>query len=232
MRQSMLGELTGAIAHELNQPLTAILANAETLQDLLGRKDVDLEKIREIVGYIIEDDTRAGEVIGHIRSLLRKGQGKSEKIDLNKLVESTLRLLHNEFVKQKIHLNVFPAASLPLISGDPAQLQQVLLNMITNAMQATRSKPPSLRSVDITTHASGSQVEVVIVDTGEGIAAEDQPRLFQPYFTTKERGLGLGLSICSTIVRSHRGQLSLENNAGGGAKAVLALPSVDGLVAA
>ena len=100
MRQSILGELSGTIAHELNQPLTAILSNAETAQDLLGRKNVDLEKIQEIVTDIIEEDNRAGEVISRVRKLLKKGESKSEAIDLNQLVESTLRLLHGEFVRR------------------------------------------------------------------------------------------------------------------------------------
>jgi C4-dicarboxylate-specific signal transduction histidine kinase len=218
--------------HELNQPLTAILSNAETAQDLLSRKNIDLKKIQEIVTDIIEEDNRAGEVITRVRKLLRKGESKSELIDLNKLVESTLRLLHGELVKRKIHLELALAADLPTISGDAVQLQQVLLNVIMNAMDAMNSKAPSQRAISITTRAKGRQIEAVIVDAGHGITAEDQMRLFNPFFTTKEEGLGLGLSICSTIVKSHGGRLSIENSAGGGAMAVIALPTLDNLVAA
>ena len=232
MRQSVLGELSGTIAHELNQPLTAILSNAETAQDLLGRKTIDLEKIQEIVADIIEEDNRAGEVISRIRKLLRKGKSASEPTDLNQLVESTLRLLHGEIVRRKISLDVELAANLPTIFGDPVQLQQVLLNVIMNAMEAMSSKAPSQRAINITTRANAKQVEAVIVDSGQGIAAEDQTQLFQPFFTTKEQGLGLGLSLCSTIVKSHGGKLSIENNAGGGATVVIALPSQETLVAA
>ena len=232
MRQSVLGELSGTIAHELNQPLTAILSNAETAQDLLGRKNVDLEKIQEIVADIIEEDNRAGEVISRVRKLLRKGESKSEPIDLNQMYESTLRLLHGEIVKRKINVDVALAASLPTIFGDPVQLQQVLLNVIMNAMEAMSSKAPSQRAINVTTRANGKQVEAVIVDFGQGIAVEDQSQLFQPFFTTKEHGLGLGLSICSTIVKSHGGKLSIENNAGGGATVVVALPSLETLVPA
>ncbi len=230
MRQSVLGELSGAIAHELNQPLTAILANAETAHHLLDRKNIDLEKLREIVADIIEEDNRAGEVISRVSRLLRKGESKSEPIDLNQLVELTLRLLRGEFVRRKINLEVVLAASLPTISGDPVQLQQVLLNVIMNAMEAMSSKAPSQRAINITTRVNGKQIEAVIVDFGHGIAAEDQTRLFQPFFTTKEQGLGLGLSICSTIVKSHGGKLSIENNAGSGATVVVALPTQDTLV--
>ena len=140
MRQSVLGELSGTIAHELNQPLTAILANAETAQELLDRKNIDLEKIREIVADIIDEDNRAGEVIIRVRKLLRKGESKSELVDLNQLVESTLRLLRGELVRRKINVDVVLAASVPTISGDPVQLQQVLLNVIINAMEAMSSK--------------------------------------------------------------------------------------------
>ena len=232
MRQSVLGELSGTIAHELNQPLTAILSNAETAQDLLGRETIDLEKIQEIVADIIEEDNRAGEVISRIRKLLRKGKSASEPTDLNQIVELTMRLLHGEIVRRKISLDVELAANLPTIFGDPVQLQQVLLNVIMNAMEAMNSKAPSQRTINITTRANAMQVEAVIVDSGQGIAAEDQTQLFQPFFTTKEQGLGLGLSLCSTIVKSHGGKLNIENNAGGGATVVIALPSQETLVAA
>ena len=232
MRQSILGELSGTIAHELNQPLTAILSNAETAQDLLGRKTIDREKVQEIITDIIEEDTRAGEVISRIRKLLRKAKSSSEPIDLNQLVELTLGLLHGEIVRRKINVDVGLAANLPTIFGDPVQLQQVLLNVIMNAMDAMSSKAPSQRALNITTRADRKQVEVVIVDSGHGFADEDQTQLFQPFFTTKEHGLGLGLSICSTIVKSHGGKLRIENNAEGGATVVVALPTQEILVPA
>ncbi len=232
MRQSILGQLSGTIAHELNQPLTAILSNAETAQELLGRKTIDLEKIQEIVADIIEEDSRAGEVISRVRKLLRRGESKSEPIDLNQLVQSTLRLLHGELVRRKTSVDLVLAEGLPTISGDPIQLQQVLLNALMNAMEAMNSKAPSQRAIKVMTRADDKQIEAVIVDSGHGIAAEDKPRLFQPFFTTKEHGLGLGLSICSTIVKSHGGKLSIENSAGGGATVTVALPTRDVLVPA
>ena len=230
MRQSVLGELSGAIAHELNQPLTAILSNAETAQDLLGRSKIDRKMIQEIIADIIEEDNRASEVISRIRKLLRKGQRESESIDLNQLVESTLSLLRGEFVRRKTNVDVQLAGSLPRISGDSVQLQQVLLNVIMNAMEAMSSKAPSQREMSITTRVNGRQIEAAIVDSGHGIATEDQKLLFEPFFTTKERGLGLGLSICSTIVKSHGGKLSIDNETGGGARVVVALPTQETLV--
>ena len=227
MRQSVLGELSGAIAHELSQPLTAILANAEAAHDLLGQKLIDLEKIRAIVADIIAEDTRASDVMSRIRKLLRKGESKSEIIDLNQLVSSTVDLLHSELVRRETNIEVVLAEGLPTIFGDPVQLQQVLLNAMMNAMEAMGSNAPGQRVVKVMTRANGNQVQAVIVDSGHGISPEHQTRLFQPFFTTKEHGLGLGLSICSTIVKTHGGKLSIENNTGAGATVTVTLPIQD-----
>jgi C4-dicarboxylate-specific signal transduction histidine kinase len=226
MRQALLGELSGTIAHELNQPLTAILANAETAQHLLSQRNVDLSKIQEIVADIIEQDSRASEVIGRVRKLLRKGENKPEVIHANQLVESTMHLLHGEFIRQKVNIDFVPANNLPTISGDPVQLQQVLLNLIMNAIEAMSAKEPSQRVINITTRANDKKIEVAIVDSGTGLPVEDKAQVFEPFFTTKPHGLGLGLSICSTIIKAHGGTLSIENNAGDGATAVVALPTL------
>jgi signal transduction histidine kinase len=213
MRQSVLGELSGAIAHELNQPLTAILSNAETAQDLLGQKKVDLQRIEEIVADIIEEDTRASDVMSRIRALLRKGESKPDVVNLNQLVNSTLHLLHGELVRRNIHTKTALADGLPMISGDSVELQQVLLNALMNAIEAMC--------------ADASQVQAVIVDSGHGISPEHQERIFQPFFTTKAHRLGLGLSICSTIMKAHGGRLGIENNSGGGTTVTTALPIRD-----
>jgi C4-dicarboxylate-specific signal transduction histidine kinase len=227
MRQALLGELSGTIAHELNQPLTAILANAETAQHLLSQRNVDLSKIQEIVADIIEQDSRASEVIGRVRKLLRKGENKPEVIHANQLVESTMHLLHGEFIRQKVNIDFVPANNLPMISGDPVQLQQVLLNLIMNAIEAMSAKKPSERVINITTRANEKKVEVAIVDSGTGLPVDDKARLFEPFFTTKQHGLGLGLSICASIIEAHGGALRIENNAGDGATAVVALPTLE-----
>jgi signal transduction histidine kinase len=208
-RRAVAGQMSASIAHEVNQPLTAILSNAETLRDLLGQERLDLEEIREIVGDIIAEDTRASEVIDRIRRLLRKDEGKSETVDLNQLVKSTMHLLHGDLVKRKTTVETALAPDLPAISGDAVQLQQVLLNLLINAMDAVGSKSPPRRMIKISTRANGKQVEANIADFGIGIAADNQRRLFEPFFTTKEHGLGLGLSICSTIVKAHGGQLGI-----------------------
>jgi C4-dicarboxylate-specific signal transduction histidine kinase len=213
-----------SIAHELNQPLTAILSNAEVVHDLLGQKDVNPEQIREIIADIIEEDTRASEVMSRVRNLLRKGESRSEVIDLNQLVDATLALLHSEFVGRKTTVETTLAGGLPAISGDPVQLQQVLLNAIMNAMEAMCENAPSQRTLKIMTRAKDDRVEAVIVDRGHGIAPEHRARLFQPFFTTKDHGLGLGLSICANIVASHGGKLGIENNEGDGATVTVSLP--------
>jgi signal transduction histidine kinase len=224
-RRSVAGEMSASIAHELNQPLTAILSNAEVAHDLLGRENHDPAKIREIVADIIEEDTRAANVIDRIRQLLRKGESKSDIIDLNELIESTLHLLRGELVKRKTNVETALAADLPAIVGDSVQLQQVLLNLLINAIDAVGSKTPPRRMINISTRVNGKHVEVDITDSGHGIRADDQKRVFEPFFTTKEQGLGLGLSICSTIVNAHNGKLSIQNNDRGGATAALILPS-------
>jgi C4-dicarboxylate-specific signal transduction histidine kinase len=223
-RRAVAGEITASIAHELNQPLTAILSNAEAAHDLLGRKDHDPEAIRDIVADIIDEDTRAADVIDRLRKLLRKSESRSEPIDLNDLVVSSLRLLHSEIVRRRANVETALTANLPAISGDPVQLQQVLLNLLINAMDAVMAKSPDRRMIRVSTHANREHAEIHVVDFGHGIAAGLERRVFEPFFTTKENGLGLGLSICSTIANTHRGALAIENNAQGGATAILSLP--------
>ena len=201
MRQTLLGELSGTIAHELNQPLTAILLNAETAQHLLGQKNVDLGKIQEIVADIIEEDSRAGEVIGRVRKLLRKGESRSERIDPNQLIESTMDLLRGEFKRRKVNVAFVPAEGLPMISGDPVQLQQVLLNLIMNAMEAMSAKAPLQRVINITTRADAEKIEIAIVDFGPGVAAETKRCSSSP--SLRRRSMVL-VSVCRFARRSSR----------------------------
>jgi signal transduction histidine kinase len=226
-RRAVAGQMSASIAHEVNQPLTAILANAEAAFDLLGRKQPDVDKVRGIVADIIDEDTRASEVVSRVRKLLEKGERRSERIDLNELVNSTLHVLHGEIIKRETGIQTVLAAGLPPISGDPVQLQQVLINVLMNAMDAVACKAPPQRMIKVSTHADGARVEVQVVDFGHGITTEDRGRLFEPFFTTKENGLGLGLSICSTIVKAHDGALSVEANEHGGATAVLSFATAN-----
>jgi FixJ family two-component response regulator len=206
MRVAALGELSGGIAHELSQPLTAILFNAQAAQELVD-KNGDREAIAEILEDIVQDDRRAGEVIQHLRQLMKKGAPETTLINLNDKITSTLGLLHSELVDRRIKVQTDLRTDVPPVSGDRVQLQQVFLNLMMNAMDAMASTPPSDRILSIATRTTEEgYVEVSIRDGGPGMSAETLKRVFEPFFTTKERGLGLGLSICSTILTSHRGR--------------------------
>jgi PAS domain S-box-containing protein len=225
MRASVLGELSGAIAHELNQPLTAILSNAQAALLVLAQTPENLSEVKEALEDIEMEDSRAGEVIHRLRELLGKGQSKFEPIDLNDLIESAFKLLHGELIGRKIIVDMNLAQCLPSIYGEPVQLKQVMLNLVMNAMDAMSATPLSRRVITVCTRVTEAEhVEAVVADRGPGIAPEDRVHLFKPFFTTKEHGLGLGLSISSTIVKSHGGTLILENNDDGGATARFALP--------
>jgi signal transduction histidine kinase/integral membrane sensor domain MASE1 len=225
MRVSMLGELSGGLAHELTQPLTAILSNAQAGKLLLTKGNKSLSEIGNILDDIITEDERAGEVIHRLRSLLKKGEVKHEPIDMNELIASTLRLLHSELIDRRMSVNFNNAANLPATLGDPVQLQQTLLNLLMNAMDATEHMPPARRTISVSTATTDDGgVEVHVYDRGTGLPPSREHEVFQPFFTTKKRGLGLGLSICTSIVKLHGGTLSLQNNVREGASAVFQLP--------
>ena len=227
MRVSMLGELSGGLAHELTQPLTAILSNAQAGKILLAGGKKNLEEIGNIFDDIITEDGRAGEVIHRLRGLLKKGEIKYEAIDMNELIGSTLRLLHSELIDRRIAVSDDKAVDLPLTKGDPIQLQQILLNLFMNAMDAMDGVVPTRRAISVSTAMTQEGgVEVRISDCGTGLPPSQEQHVFQPFFTTKKRGLGLGLPICASIMKLHGGSLSLQNNVSDGATAIFRLPPV------
>jgi PAS domain S-box-containing protein len=233
MRVSLLGELAGGIAHELTQPLSAILSNAEAARIHADRASIesdspDLEEIALILDDIIEEGNRAGEVIHRLRGMLKKSEARFEVVDMNDLAASTLRLLHNELITRRVRTVLDFARDLPLVSGDPVQLQQVLLNLAMNAMDAMNEVAHPERKIMISTQATAEgSVEVSVADRGIGLNDGDRERVFNPFYTTKERGLGLGLSLCSSIIKLHGGELRLANNPTGGATATFRLPGPD-----
>ena len=224
-----LGELSGALAHELSQPLTSILSNAQAAQRFLARETVDLGEVRDILQDIVDEDRRAGAVIRRWRTLLRKGETQLQPLDVNDVTNEVLRLAHNELIGHSVTVTAQLTPGLPAVRGDRVGLQQVLLNLIVNACDAMKLNEPARRHLTVITALDGEgAVEVAIADRGGGIPADAIGRVFEPFFTTKEHGLGLGLAICRSIVAAHGGRLWVTNNADRGATFRFALVAQPG----
>jgi PAS domain S-box-containing protein len=226
MRVTALGELSGAIAHEVNQPLTAILSNAQAALYLLKPESPNFTEIHDALQDIVHEDSRASEVIQRLRGLLKKGESKFESVDLNQLVDSTTTLLRHQLIDRRVAVETELTNNLPAVLGDPVQLQQVLLNLILNAIDAMALTPDGRRRIEIRTRATKmGTTEISLKDNGPGIKATDKNRVFAPFYTTKDHGLGLGLSICSTIIERHGGSIDIRNDDFGGALAEISLPA-------
>jgi C4-dicarboxylate-specific signal transduction histidine kinase len=228
-----MGELTASLAHELNQPLAAILSNAQAANRFLDREAPDLAQVRECLTDIVADDKRAGEVIRTLRALLRKGESQASLVDLNEVVTEAIRLLGSDAMLRHASVKFEPLPALRLVRGDRTQLYQVVLNLIVNGLEATAERPPDNRWVLLrTAEADGGGVELTVEDSGKGIAGGDLARVFEPFYTTKREGLGMGLSISRSIVQAHGGKISAENAVGGGAIFRCVLPPPQQTVAA
>jgi PAS domain S-box-containing protein len=224
-RVATLGEMATALAHELNQPLGAILSNAETAEILLRKNPPDLEELRAILSDVREDGWRAGEVIHRMRSLLKRHQFNMERIEVKGLVEALGGLLQAVMISRKARLQIEVAPALPPVWGDAVHLQQVLLNLILNASEAMIDCPIGEREVVVRAVPSAtSGVEITVTDQGPGFSQKKLAMLFEPFFTTKKDGMGIGLSICRTIIDAHAGQLAAANNPDRGATVRFTLP--------
>jgi signal transduction histidine kinase len=226
-RVALAGELSGSLAHEINQPLGAILSNAQALRRLVAESDPDPTEIRAIVEDIIADDQRASEVIVRLRHLLRRDQGRPEPedVDLHETLQEVLRLVQRESVDRGVRIQTEIEEPVLSIRGDSVQVQQVFLNLVMNAFDAMSGTSPGSRLLSIRIEpleAGGARVSVS--DTGSGIAAGLEDRIFEPFVTTRRAGMGMGLAICRTIVRAHGGTLEAANNEGGGATFSFTLP--------
>jgi PAS domain S-box-containing protein len=224
-RVTALGELAASIAHEVNQPLTAVVANAAAALRWLDRETPDLQESRNALRSIVSDGNRAGEVIQRVRALVNKTAGQKTPLDINEVVNEVITLLHHEWFSHRVSLRTELAPALSLVLGDRIQLQQVILNLVINSIEAMQPITDRPREMVIRTQQDDAhQILVRVTDRGIGLAAENADRLFDAFFTTKSAGMGMGLSICRSIVESHGGRLSAAGNAGPGATFQVSLP--------
>ncbi|HET7134041.1 MAG TPA: ATP-binding protein [Gammaproteobacteria bacterium] len=223
-RAAAAGALSGALAHELKQPLSAILANAQAGQRYLAKRAVDRDELAAILLDIENDGRRAGEVIHHLRNLLHRGDEHYEVVHLDAVVGDVLQLVHSDLVARNIRVTLAPMSSLPPIHADRVQLQQVVLNLLNNAADAMSNVEPRDRRIAIGATIEDGCVHVTVADTGSGFGGGNPDSIFKPFVTTKRQGLGLGLSISRSIVEAHGGRIWAERNSSGGATLHIELP--------
>jgi C4-dicarboxylate-specific signal transduction histidine kinase len=221
-----MGELTSSIAHEVNQPLTAVVTNGHACVEWLSANPPDLKEARESAERIIQDGTRAGKVLGHIRSLFKKEAPARDWLNMNELIQELTVFLRGEALSRRISLRTDLAADLPRVRGDRVQLQQVALNLIMNGIEAMRGTPDSPKEIWIRSRSDDSAgVRILVEDSGVGLSPEIAEKIFQPFFTTKDQGIGMGLSISRSIVESHAGRLWAAPGSSGGASFQFTIPA-------
>jgi signal transduction histidine kinase len=225
-RVATLGELSMTLAHEMNQPLAIILSNAQAAQRLLAKPQPDLPEVRDILGDIVSADLRAAEVIQRMRVLLKRGDTPRQLLDLNDVLAEVLQLMRGALRERQVTLTQEASPALPGVLGDRVQLQQVLLNMILNACEAMQDTPPVSRQLRVRAESAGQEVRVSVTDSGRGLPPDVEP-LFEPFYTSKDQGLGMGLAICRSIVSAHQGRLRAFPNPDGGAIFEMTLPALE-----
>ena len=223
-RVSTAGQLASSLAHELNQPLAAILRNAEAAEIFLQQPNPDFAELRAILADIRKDDQRAGGVIERLRSLLKRRNFEKVSVNLREMLEETRKLVEPEAAARRIQMTLDFPPKLPSVTGDRIQLQQVALNLILNGMDAIEILGPQRRQIVVSARETSDGAEVAVVDCGGGIPPDKLPRLFEPFFTTKPNGMGMGLAISRTIIEAHGGKLTAANNPDGGATFRFTLP--------
>jgi PAS domain S-box-containing protein len=230
-RFATMGQLTASIAHEVNQPIAATVTNAQAALRWLGRRPPDLEEVRQALGRIVENGNRAGDVIDHIRALIKKAPPQMDRLEINEAMREVLELARGELAKNGVSVQTDLLDCLPLIEGDRVQLQQVMLNLIMNAIEAMSGVSDGERELVISTgRVEADGVLVAVRDSGPGLAERSVERIFDPFYTTKPAGLGLGLSICRSIVEAHGGRLWVTANQPRGALFQFTVPTHAGSV--
>jgi PAS domain S-box-containing protein len=217
-RVAAMGELTASIAHELNQPLAAIVLNSQAASRFLSGQPPNLARVGDCLNRIAADGERAGEVIKRLRALLQKGESQVGSVDLNELVSDAIRLVRTDALLRNTAVVSEPFRGLERVLGDRIQLYQVVLNLIMNGLEATAERPPDKRWVSVrTAESEGGRVQLTVEDSGKGVPETNLTRVFEPFFSTKREGLGMGLSITRSIVQAHGGRIWAENSARRGA---------------
>lgn len=224
-----MGHLTASLAHELKQPLCALAANADASSRWLMREPPQIENAKQSVEWIIKDVDRATAVIDRVHSLVKKAAPRTDTININDAILEVMTVVHGEVVKNRIRVQTHLSDTLPRVRGDRVQLQQVMLNLIINAIQAMSDLTDSIRELRISTESTEEEVRVAVRDTGPGLSADNLQQLFEPFFTTRPSGMGMGLSICRAIVEEHGGRLWASENEPHGALFQFALPPTDGV---
>jgi signal transduction histidine kinase len=232
-RVSVVGELSVAFAHELNQPLAAIMANAQAARRFLAHKPPDLRQVRDSLDAIAHDDRRAADVVTRVSALLRKDAARWEEVAINDVVTDVIQIARPDIISRDISLTTRLSPRLPPVSGDRVQLQQVLLNLVINGCDAMGAVAAGARRLSVSTSVDGDgAVRVAVSDNGTGVPSDQFERIFEPFVTSKPQGLGLGLAICRSIMNVHDGRLWVENNPHGGASFCFAIrPRSDGVMA-
>jgi C4-dicarboxylate-specific signal transduction histidine kinase len=229
-RVSLMGEMTASFAHEINQPLTAIANNASAARRFLDRGNVDMAMLRELLQALAADSKRAGDVVQGIRSLVRKDTTTAQaRLNLNSLINDTVRLVSTDLLTRESVVSSELDPTLPEVNASPVQIQQILLNLITNALDAIESLPPQERRIIVSTRSEGGDVaEIVVRDFGTGLPSDRPDKIFDHFFSTKQKGMGMGLAIVRSIVEAHGGTINAENAPDRGARIVVRLPAARG----
>jgi C4-dicarboxylate-specific signal transduction histidine kinase len=227
-RITTIGELTASIAHEVNQPLAAVVANADACVAWLSRETPDLAEARAAAGRATEGATRASDVIARIRSLITKATSEKSHVQINRIIEQTAALAEAQAARNNVTIELQLAPGSLVVLGDSIQLQQVILNLVTNGIEAMTSVTDRPRTLTLQSQTeNGGQVRVAVEDSGIGLSEEVKSRLFEPFFTTRTKGMGMGLSISRSIIEAHGGRLWAESNGLGGSIFHFTLPKDD-----